>query len=451
MAKNLSLDRNKKNERVHKTTSSNIKTNLSPKTPTATTSSSFNMTKLTSARLPSSRNENQESLKSKLSASTASSLDSTQKLSKTKDKLSRTLSNEEQKAKLSTNNNIISKNNTNSTNALIGKKENGELRNRAKSSSFTPIHLTSGMQLAAVLAEHKKLEAVGYKPDHDMIQKTIEIGTSKIGQLNNNQSSPINTINSLTNNSTKLNNNKINQAKYKSLSLNDDDNSQKFDENNNELVTADKQRKIYLSNPKYLGQKALDSSTKYSANDQNKNLPDSMNDLLNRSAKAREPLSKTVNKQFINKRKAPIKDSSLDSGTSSPTRSSTSLMKTNKPPTTLSKGRSDFARNYALTSKPSPLNDRSNKQTNLVRSNTFSDLNEEINSIGKNNSLNTGNFININNTSSLGNSNINPSPYSTSSNASAIIHRNPRSDYAKTSKYTTLLKSKSTHSLNKID
>lgn len=363
---------------------------------------------------------------------------------------------------------------TQSSSTLARKDTNGEFLRNNRAKSFTPITLTSGSQLAAVLAQHKKLAAVGYQPDHAMIQKTIEVGTSKIGQLNG----PASTHNdhaSLTGSHPNSQNNAHTNAKSKFLT--NQTKNKRFaarqspekvqatvDENNNNisepLLTAEeRKRQLYLRSP-FLAQ-ALDGSKPaqtldeynkrilFGTDDANDSfdlggktrseMPDSVADLLTRSAKAREPLAKPLNKQLIAKRKAgQIKQDSLDSGTSSPTSRSIADLKYGSPAKSANKlaTRNDFARTYALSSSQSPsITDRSASEPNsaaaagLVRSNTLTNLNTlaGTQSAGKT-PASTG--------------------FPTTSN-SISLSRRPRSDYAN-SKYS-LLKSKSTHSLNKID
>ena len=451
MAKNISLEGTDKKKERTKQIFKTIKTNSLPtSTPTSSTAVPSSALKLTTRSQTKIENP-----KSKLNLANA------RKLTKTKDKLNRTLSGEEPKSndssasrllstatKLSntssTNNSIQSSSNSN----VLTRTNNGELRNnRAK--SFTPINLTSGTQLAAVLAEHKKLAAVGYQPDHEMIQKTIEVGTSNISQLNSPVNVSTSTNTTTTNHQTLLTNSYTNQLTNHKTKLTSslnkqssslDDNKRQVDENNNELTAEERKRQLYLRSP-YLAQ-ALDSATNNS--NSKPDMPDSMAYLLSRSAKAREPLAKTSKKQLIVKRKASaIRSDSLDSGTCSPTTERSYGSKMSSKKTALANNKltttsptnsrnSDFARTYALNSSKSPAAIVSNKTGHgLVRSrsNTLVDL---------------GSTLNSGQSSSASNS----SSYALTT-PNSILHRRPRSDYVN-SKYS-LLKSKSTHSLNKID
>ena len=441
--KNLSLDEaNKKKERKKiKKNKTTLKTtnSLSTSTPSTSVANRTARLKLTTSTKSPSKIENQ---KSKLTLDNSS----LKKIAtKTKqDKLNRTLSSEDNNKKdiVSAISSSFLSNTASNSNTLL----KGELHNQAK--SFTPLHLTTtnGKILAAVLAEHKKIAAVGYQPDFEMIKNAIEAGktSSKTDLLVNNNN----------NNSTGtyiLTNNNHNNAKLINTITNHSQANQTSKNNSN----ADdyKRHQIYKRNPYLatnLDASASDKNSKIKSNSFDSNvakksdkMPDSMVDLLNRSAKAREPL--------ITKRKTQIKSDSFDSGTSSPTNSNRSIIadlkytttkntnnnKLISSTTTANKGRSDFARTYALSSSKSPIiNDRSissKRKNNLIRSNTLTDLNN-LNSIQ----------VSTNNNSTLSSATNN-----IKETKNSILYRRPRSDYV-TSKYS-LLKSKSTHSLNKID
>lgn len=483
MAKNhISLDEeNKKKEITKRQLAKTIQTNSLA---TSTASSANNRTTATASRLAarSARTENP-----KLTLEQQNSANNTRRISRSKDsKLMNSLSGEEKKATLSsavtspaTDSSSAASSSTQSSSTLARKETNGEFLRNNRAKSFTPITLTSGSQLAAVLAQHKKLAAVGFQPDHAMIQKTIEVGTSKIGPAN---ASTHNNHASLTdshhnahhhNATTNAKNNKFhltNQTKNKRFAARNSQASPAekmqaaavVDENNSSssepLTAEERKRQLYLRSPFALEgskpAKTLDEYNKrilFGTNDANDSfdlgdkarpeMPDSVADLLTRSAKAREPFAKPLNKQLITKRKAgQIKQDSLDSGTSSPTSSrSITDLKYGSPAKSANKlaTRNDFARTYALSSSQSPsITDRSASDqsaataaaSGLVRSSTLTNLNTLAGA-------------------QSATSDKTPSGYPTTGNS--ILPRRPRSDYAN-SKYS-LLKSKSTHSLNKID
>ena len=457
-----------------------MKTNLSSAAASTSAGRRAAASKLAGPRSPKIENP-------KLNLEQANSVPDTRRMGRPKDsKPNRSLSGEEENKKSGRLSNEVglpasdssTAASTQSSSITLARKEtNGEFLRNNRAKSFTPIALTSGSQLAAVLAQHKKLAAVGFQPDHEMIQRTIEVGTSKMGQANGPASTTTshNTHASLTgshpnshHHALTLNTNAknkfhlTNQTKNKRFangqpSLED---QVQTDENNNELPTAEeRKRQLYLRSP-YLAQ-AIDSGKKtktldeynkhilFGTNDANDSfelsdtarpeMPDSVADLLTRSAKAREPLAKPLakplNKQLISKRKAgQIKQDSFDSGTSSPTSSrSVADLKYGSPAKNTNKlaTRNDFARTYALSSSQSPsVADRSASDKGaggLVRSSTLTNLNTLAVASSKT-----------------------PSGYPAPAAATnSILPRRPRSDYVN-SKYS-LLKSKSTHSLNKID